>query len=152
MEKHRSQAQEHIGEAGTGRGSAAVTSIVVSLGRNWRGRVSGSRVGQFEPFQWALEHGACFQFSGTWPCVIQTGGWEYEIMEVGQEAGLPSYLSWKIICLQCRRPGFDSWVRKVLWRKKWQPIPVFLPGESHGQRSLAGYSPQDRKSWTQLSD
>ena len=39
----------------------------------------------------------------------------------------------------CRRPGFNPWVRKVPWRWKWQPIPVFLPGESHGQRSLVGY-------------
>ena len=35
----------------------------------------------------------------------------------------------------------DGWVGKILWRRKWQPTPVFLPGESHGQRSLAGYSP-----------
>ena len=35
--------------------------------------------------------------------------------------------------LQCRRPGFDTWVRKIPWRRKWQPTPVFLPGESHGQ-------------------
>ena len=41
--------------------------------------------------------------------------------------------------LQCRRPGLDLWVVKIPWRKKWQPIPVFLPGEFHGQRSLAGY-------------
>ena len=38
--------------------------------------------------------------------------------------------------------GFDSWIGKIPWRRKWQPTPVFLPGESHGQRSLAGYSPQ----------
>ena len=38
------------------------------------------------------------------------------------------------------------------WRRKWQPTPVFLPGESHGQRSLAGYSPWGCKSWTGLSD
>ena len=38
------------------------------------------------------------------------------------------------------RCGFDSWVRKIPWRRKWQPTPVFLPGESHGQRSLVGYS------------
>ena len=49
------------------------------------------------------------------------------------------------ICLQCRRPGFDSWVRKIPWRREWQPTPVFLPGESHGERSLAGYSPRGRK-------
>ena len=38
-----------------------------------------------------------------------------------------------------RRCGFDSWVRKILWRRKWQPTPIFLPGKSHGQRGLAGY-------------
>ena len=51
-----------------------------------------------------------------------------------------THTSWLRICLQCRRPGFDSWVGKIPWRRKWQPTPVFLPGESHGQRSLAGYS------------
>ena len=45
------------------------------------------------------------------------------------------------IRLQCRRPGFDPWVRKIPWRREWQPTPVFLPGKSHGRRSLAGYSP-----------
>ena len=43
---------------------------------------------------------------------------------------------WKRICLQCKRQGFDPWVRKILWRRKWQPTPVFLPGKSHEQRSL----------------
>ena len=38
-----------------------------------------------------------------------------------------------IICLQCRRPGFYFWVRKIPWRREWQPTPVFLPGKSHGQ-------------------
>ena len=45
------------------------------------------------------------------------------------------------ICLQCRKHGFDPWVGKILWRRKWQPAPVLLPGKSHGQRSLEGYSP-----------
>ena len=40
-----------------------------------------------------------------------------------------------------RRRGFDPWVRKIPWRKEWQLIPVFLPGEFHAQRSLAGFSP-----------
>ena len=35
----------------------------------------------------------------------------------------------------------ETWVRKIPWRRKWQPTPAFLPGESHGQRSLVGYSP-----------
>jgi len=41
--------------------------------------------------------------------------------------------------------GFDSWVGKIPWRRKWQPTPVFLPGKFHGQRNLAGYSPWDCK-------
>ena len=42
---------------------------------------------------------------------------------------------------RCRRYRFDPWVGKVPCRREWQPTPVFLPGESHGQRNLAGYSP-----------
>ena len=45
-------------------------------------------------------------------------------------------------CRSHRRHGFDPWVRKIPWRRKWQPTPVFFPGESYGQRSLVGYSPQ----------
>ena len=40
---------------------------------------------------------------------------------------------------------FDPWVRKILWKRTWQPTPVFLPEESHGQRNLAAYSPQGLK-------
>ena len=42
---------------------------------------------------------------------------------------------------QYRRSGFDPWVRKVTWRRNWQPTPEFLPGKSPGQKSLVGYSP-----------
>ena len=48
-------------------------------------------------------------------------------------------------CLQCRRPKFDLWIGKIPWRRKWLPTPAFVPGEFHGQRSLAGYSPWDHK-------
>ena len=41
---------------------------------------------------------------------------------------------------RCKRHGFDSWVGKIPWRRAQQPTPVFLPGESHEQRSLMGYS------------
>ena len=57
----------------------------------------------------------------------------------------------KRICLQCRRPGFNSCLGTP-WRRKRQPTPVFLPRESQGQRSLAGYSPWDHKSQTGLSN
>ena len=50
-----------------------------------------------------------------------------------------------IMLRQCRRCGFDSWVKNIPWRRKWQPTPVFSPGKPHGQRSLACYSPWGRK-------
>ena len=42
---------------------------------------------------------------------------------------------------QCRRPGFNPWIRKFPWRREWLLTPVFLPEKAHGQRSLAGYCP-----------
>jgi len=48
-------------------------------------------------------------------------------------------------CLPGRRLGLDPWVRKIPWKRKWQPTPVFLPGKSHRLWSLAGYSPWSGK-------
>ena len=59
-------------------------------------------------------------------------------------AGLPWSLSGKEPARQCkrhRRFGFDPWVGKIPYSRKWQPTPVFLPGKFCGQRSLVGYSP-----------
>ena len=87
-------------------------------------------------------------------------------------------LSWKVECLhtqqiqsvyiqflwghsseesacQCRRHRkhrFDPWVEEIPWRRKWQPTPVFLPGKSHRQRSLAGYSPRGPKESDRTED
>ena len=58
---------------------------------------------------------------------------------------LPSWLSGKESACQCRRQGFDPWVGKIPWMKKWQPTPVFFAGKSLGQRSLADYSPWGRR-------
>ena len=44
-------------------------------------------------------------------------------------------------CRRHKRHGFDPWVGKIPWRRKWQSTPALLPGESCGQRSLVGYSP-----------
>ena len=44
-------------------------------------------------------------------------------------------------CRRCKKHEITLWVRKIPWKKAWQPTPVFLPGESHGQRNLEGYSP-----------
>ena len=48
-------------------------------------------------------------------------------------------------CRRYKRSSFHPWIGKIPWSRKQQPTPVFLPGESHGLRSLVGYSPQDRK-------
>ena len=65
--------------------------------------------------------------------------------ELGCESRFSWWLRWLRICLRCRRPGFNPWVRKIPWRRKWQPTPLFLPGKTYGWRSLAGYSPWGRK-------
>ena len=62
--------------------------------------------------------------------------------------GLPWWLSGEESACQCRRSKrrrFNPWVGKIPWRTKWQPTPVFLPGESRGRRSLAGYSSLGRQ-------
>ena len=46
---------------------------------------------------------------------------------------------------QCRRHSFDPWVRKIPWRRAWQPTSVFLPGEAPGQRSLTDHGPQGQE-------
>ena len=61
------------------------------------------------------------------------------------ERRLPWWLRWQRICLQCRRLGFNPWVRKIPWRRECLPTPVFMPGESHGQMSLVEYCPWGSK-------
>ena len=60
-------------------------------------------------------------------------------------SGLPWWLNGKESTCQSRRRGFDPWVGKIPWRRKWQPTLIFLPGKSHGQRSLEDYSPWDHE-------
>ena len=55
--------------------------------------------------------------------------------------GLPGGTNCKESTCQCKRLGFDPWVGKIPWRRKWQLTLVFLSGKFHGQRDLAGYSP-----------
>ena len=70
---------------------------------------------------------------------------EEQIVNVKYCTGLTEVAQWlkkkKKSACQCRRPSFHPSVGKIPWRRKWQPTPVFLPGCSHGQSSLAGYSP-----------
>ena len=59
-------------------------------------------------------------------------------------SGLPWQLSGKESLCNARL-GFNHWFGKIPWRRKWQPTPVFLPGKSHGHKSLVGYSPWGHK-------
>ena len=65
--------------------------------------------------------------------------------------GLPWWLSWLKICLQCGRPGFDRWVGKHLWRRELLPTPVFWPGEFNGLYSPWGRKESDMTEWPLLS-
>jgi len=59
------------------------------------------------------------------------------------KTGLPRWRWWSsnppCQCRRHKRCGFNPWIGKIPWRRKWQPTPVFVPGESRGQRSLVGY-------------
>ena len=92
------------------------------------GTVSRDGFCQFLPFLWASP----FYYPEA-IFVSFTGGCK--------DVPIPGGTSSKESTCQCKRCEFDPWVRKILWRRKWQPTPVFLPGESHGQRSLVGYRP-----------
>ena len=66
----------------------------------------------------------------------------------GEGIGYPFQYSWTSLVAQMvknlpamQEIRFDTWVGKIPWRREWQPTPVFLPEEFHGQRNLAGYSP-----------
>ena len=83
----------------------------------------------------------CFSFS---PCIIREPCWKRSLKAVLNKQGLPGGSSIKESACQCRwceRLRFDPWAGKITWRRAWQHTPVLSPGESHGQRSLAGCSP-----------
>ena len=72
----------------------------------------------------------------------------YKKLEVNLCQGFPNGASGKepsCQCRRCKRHRFDPGVGKNPWRRAWQPTPGFLPGESYGERSLAGYNPWGRK-------
>ena len=77
---------------------------------------------------------------------------EYTVKEKGDRNLRCSSLGFPSGSVVKNRPAkqetqVQSWGRKIPWRRKWQPTPVFLPEKSHGQRSLAGYSPWGHKEW-----
>ena len=82
-------------------------------------------------------NGNSFQYS----CLgnpVDGGAWWATVHGVAQSW---TWLSDKESTCQLMKRTLDPWVGKISWRRKWQLVPIFLPGKSHGQRSLAGYSP-----------
>ena len=95
-----------------------------------------------------LQYCFCFMFwfSGLKACgtLAAQPGSELIPLALGGKVfttGLPWWQRIRLQCRRYRRHGFDPWVGKSPWRRKWLPTTVFLPGEFHGQRSLEGYSP-----------
>ena len=75
--------------------------------------------------QWLIKH--TLLSIGLILCVLGVNSWASLVAQQ------------KRICLPMQeRCGFDPWVGKIPWRREWKPTPIFLPGESHGQRSLVG--------------
>ena len=75
-----------------------------------------------------------------WAEVSSYSEWRWTV-PVTRFPGGPSGEEPDYQCRRCKRRAFDPWVGKIPWRRAWHPAPLFLPGESHGQRSLAGHSP-----------
>ena len=77
-----------------------------------------------------------FSLSCGWLCLLKTA--VIHLAHIKRLWWASLVAQWQRICLYWGKPGFDSWVGKIPWRRAWQPTPVSLPGESHGQRSPGG--------------
>ena len=108
----------------------------------------------------ALDKGMATHFSIlAWRILMDRGAWRTAVSGVTKSQtrlnthahthtyiyGFPWWISGKESTCQCGRHRFDPWAGKIFWRRQWQPTPVFLPGKSHGHRSLVGYSPWHHK-------
>ena len=90
--------------------------------------------------------------SGTWECKYFFEILVSTLLDIYTQVGLLGRTRWHYwqrarlsMHETYRRPGFDPWVRKIPWRRKWPPTPVFLPGKFHGQRSLGLQSMMQQK-------
>ena len=90
-------------------------------------KLKTSQISLFLPNPATLHISITF-FSLNWLCI-----WQLQASQV--------LLAIKNQCRKCKRHGFHPWVGNIPWRRVFQPIPIFLPGESHRQRSLVSYSP-----------
>ena len=108
----------------------------------WVGKIAWRRERLPTPVFWPREFHGLYS---TWGCKesdkTELLSLTYLLSDFSLLFGLPWWLRGYSVCLECRRPGFNPRVGKIPWRRQWHPTPVLLPGESHGGRSLVGYSP-----------
>ena len=112
----------------------------------WVGKIPWRRKWQHTPLFMPGEFHGQRSLAGysPWGCK-ELDTTEYTYTQNSVRNGLSWWLSGKESACQCGKCEFDPWVRKIPWRRKWQPTPVLLPGKFHGQRSLVGSSPWGRK-------
>ena len=107
----------------------------------------GSSGGQVPGAQSSVTHLDCLSLPTSMQALSQA------LLSIGVWMDFPGGSDGKASVYQCRGPGFDPWVGKIPWRRKWQPTPVLLPGKSHGRRSLVQATVHGvAKSQTRLSD
>ena len=83
----------------------------------------------------------CFKILTIWVCVYRYHIVTLICISLMTNDEFPWWVSGKESACQCWRRRSHLWVRKIPWKRRWQPTPEFLPGKSHGYRSLVGYSP-----------
>ena len=117
-------------------------SISWSFFSHWRSLICANKTPTLLLFPWG-----CAECASCWHCRDPSSrGGGAQVVRIWAptwvQSGFPG--GWwvkNLPAMQETRGGFNPWVRKIIWRRAWQPTPVFLPGESHGQRSLVGYGP-----------
>ena len=88
----------------------------------------------------AGNYGTSFEITGI---VFGASVVKFRKQTIGIEAAIVITATFTPCNRRYQRCGFNPWVGEIPWRRKWQPAPVFLPGQFHGQRILVGYSPWD---------